>query len=183
MWKRAIHQSGGGMGGRVGAGVVRRVKRMMGEDVRGEKWGREDGQTGGKTERSGDGQRAIRGEGAARREEWGGDKGRGMRWEERDRCFKEISSQIERTRQGGSDDGRVAAVRGWGEREGKENVWKDGKCLQGEFDPPTINTTPSPSDWRGCLVAVMSTEQDRERTDQLNVTLGERKKKKAWRAP
>ena len=45
-----------------------------------------------------------------------------MRWEERDRCFKEISSQIERTRQGGSDDGRVAAVKDCGEREGKENV-------------------------------------------------------------
>lgn len=30
----------------------------------------------------------------------GGDKGRGMRREERDCCFKEISFQIERMRQG-----------------------------------------------------------------------------------
>lgn len=50
-----------------------------------------DRKTGGKTERSGDGQRAICG----KKQRDGGDKGRGMRRDERDSCFKEIGFQIE----------------------------------------------------------------------------------------
>lgn len=48
------------------------VKRMMGGDVKGEKWKKEGRQTGEKTERSGDGQRAICEEEETKGEWWGG---------------------------------------------------------------------------------------------------------------
>lgn len=104
--KKAIHQ---GRWRETGAELFG-VKRMMGGDLKQEKWG-QDRQTGGKTERSGDGQRAICG----KKQRGGRNKGRGMKGEERDWCFKEISLQIARMRQ-------RARAREW---------WWESHCFKG----------------------------------------------------